>query len=70
MSTQLPKNREITVCDKCLRASCWHGIWMCDDAIGAGLIQLPRWKLDELNREHPSHYSAEQIHKILGTVYV
>jgi epoxyqueuosine reductase QueG len=22
-------NEEIEVCDKCLRACCWHGLFMC-----------------------------------------
>ena len=29
----------VTVCDKCLRACCWKGIFMCDDARGAGTIE-------------------------------
>src|SRR4030042_3599611 len=28
----------ITVCDKCFMASCWHGIFMCQDAQNAGTV--------------------------------
>lgn len=61
------KERLVTVCDKCLRASCWHGEFMCDDARGAGTINLPVSKLQELRREHPSHYSVEKITKVCGS---
>lgn len=29
----------VTVCDKCLRAACWQGEFMCDDAYGAGTVE-------------------------------
>lgn len=28
---------KVTVCDKCLRACCWHGEFMCDAARNAGI---------------------------------
>lgn len=45
---------EITVCDKCLRASCWQDLFMCDDARLAGTVQKTLEELKELNLEHPS----------------
>ena len=30
----------ITVCDKCLRACCWQGNFMCDEADGAGTQEM------------------------------
>ncbi len=35
----------ITVCDKCLRASCWQGIFLCDEAVDAGTIQIRKKEL-------------------------
>lgn len=29
----------VTVCDKCLRACCWQGEFMCDDARTAGTVE-------------------------------
>jgi hypothetical protein len=37
MAEPLPDDTKVTVCDKCFRASCWHGEFMCDDARGAGI---------------------------------
>lgn len=31
--------KTITVCDKCLCASCWNGIFYCDDYKNAGTIE-------------------------------
>lgn len=32
---------KIIVCNECLRASCWQGIFMCDNAKKAGIIENP-----------------------------
>jgi hypothetical protein len=45
----------ITVCDNCYRASCWHGIFMCDDSDIAGTIELSRRELLRINKEHPDY---------------
>ena len=45
----------ITVCDKCFMASCWHGIFMCDNARLAGTVEKTREELIKLNREHPDY---------------
>ena len=57
---------EITVCDACFRASCWHGEFMCAKAPSAGTVDKMRFELDALSAEHPSHYSAEKIAKVCG----
>ncbi len=62
----MSKTRLITVCDKCFRASCWHGIFMCDDAVGAGLVTKTVAELKKLNVEHPSHYSVSEVRKHTG----
>lgn len=46
---------EVTVCDQCLRASCWQGEFMCDEARSAGTIQKTRAELGTLGLES-SHY--------------
>lgn len=28
----------ITVCDECLQASCWHGEFMCETSVSAGIV--------------------------------
>jgi hypothetical protein len=32
------KEPTITVCDKCLQASCWQGIFMCQESAHAGTV--------------------------------
>lgn len=49
----------ITVCDKCLTATCWHGVFMCDKAVSAGLVKMSRRELLALNLEHPSRITNE-----------
>jgi epoxyqueuosine reductase QueG len=34
--SRLKPEDEIVVCDKCFRACCWHGEFMCDGARSAG----------------------------------
>lgn len=46
----------ITVCDKCLRACCWQCLFMCDEARGAGTIDMDVQELEELDLEHPSYW--------------
>lgn len=46
----------ITVCDKCLQASCWHGEFMCFEAIDAGTTEKTIVELKKLNLEHPSYW--------------
>lgn len=57
-------DRLITVCSACLRASCWHGNFMCDDAVGAGTVRKTVRELAALNREHPSYYSVARIRDV------
>lgn len=50
----------ITVCDSCLQASCWQGIFYCDYYKTAGIIQKTRAELRKLKREHPSYWKADE----------
>ena len=47
---------KILVCDKCLRASCWQGIFMCDDAQKAGTVEKTVDELCKLKLEFPSYW--------------
>lgn len=49
----------ITVCDKCLQASCWQGIFMCDESLNAGTVKKSRKELWRLKREHPSYWKTD-----------
>jgi hypothetical protein len=60
------RERLITVCDMCLRASCWHGNFMCDHAAWAGTTQKTARELRVLNLEHPVHYSREEVERVCG----
>lgn len=40
----------ITVCDKCLQASCWQGNFMCDESRTAGVLTKTRKELNELKK--------------------
>ena len=53
------EQRFVTVCDKCLEASCWQGVFMCDDAQTAGTTERTVAELRRLGREHPSYWGAE-----------
>jgi hypothetical protein len=53
-----PKERLITVCSACLRASCWQGAHYCEKASNASAVQLPRSKLIALRREHASFWRS------------
>ena len=54
-------NQLITVCDKCLCASCWHGEFMCWDSDIAGTIERTRSNLNKLGNEHPDNYSDKKL---------
>lgn len=58
--------RRITVCDACLTASCWHGTFMCQKSDEAGTTTRTVAELDQLGREHPSHYGAQREREVCG----
>lgn len=58
--------RIITVCDKCFMACCWHGEFMCDESKEAGTVEKTVKELNQLNLEHPSHYSRKKIEEVCG----
>lgn len=52
-------NPVVTVCDKCHRACCWQGVFMCDDAYDAGTEKRNVIDLVEMNEEHPDYWNNE-----------
>ena len=54
------EERLVTVCDACLQASCWQGIYYCDDYQYAGTVQKTVAELRELGRENPSYWKTDE----------
>lgn len=48
-------DEKILVCDKCLCASCWMGLYFCDEYKIAGVIEKSKKELLKLNLEHPEY---------------
>lgn len=48
--------KTVTVCDKCLRASCWRGEFHCDHAREAGTTVKTVEELRTLNLESPDYW--------------
>jgi epoxyqueuosine reductase QueG len=46
----------VTVCDKCSRASCWKGEFMCDEARSAGTVKKHISELGAMGLEHPDYW--------------
>ena len=59
-------DRKVTVCSACLRAVCWHGEMMCDDAGAAGTVEKTVRELNALKREHQSYYSKANVMRVCG----
>ena len=50
----------IQVCDKCLCASCWQSIFMCDEYFDAGTVYKTVAELRELNLEHSDYWKTDE----------
>ena len=50
----------ITVCAVCLQASCWQGIFMCQQSDIADVVQKTRRELKALNLENPHYWKTDQ----------
>jgi hypothetical protein len=66
MARELQPTDKVLVCDKCLRACCWYGEFMCEDAVGAGLVVMTVDDLRKLSRESEDYWSDETMIKIYG----
>lgn len=51
----------IYVCDKCLQASCWAGIFMCDESRTAGLYRARKGDLKRLGRESVDYMNLPEV---------
>lgn len=63
---KLEARDKVLVCDKCFRACCWYGEFMCDEAVTAGLKILTVADLRKLDREHEDYWSDETLIKVYG----
>lgn len=56
----------ITVCSACLRACCWQGQFMCDDAKHAGTKEMTRAELEAMKprRENPEYWDVCPDHGV------
>mgnify|MGYP006908191874 CR=1 FL=1 len=54
-----PAIKYATVCDQCLRASCWQGMFMCDEARTAGTMDLDVRYLAMKALESPSYWGID-----------
>lgn len=52
----------VTVCDNCLRASCWQGEFMCQNSKYSGTVDLPVSTLLALNLESPDYFNIQKGH--------
>lgn len=50
------KKKKITVCSKCLKASCWQGKFLCDESDVASTKEMTIKQLKKLNLEHPDYW--------------
>lgn len=53
--------RFLWVCANCLRASCWAGVFFCDDARSAKLLVISRDQAVALGREHTDYIDNQAI---------
>jgi hypothetical protein len=57
----------VTVCDHCLQASCWQGLFYCDDYQTAGTVEKTIEELTALGLEHPSYWGSPSSSDNLST---
>lgn len=51
------KDRKVTVCASCLRACCWRGEFMCDNARTADVVPMSISDLRKLDRESADYWA-------------
>ncbi len=49
----------VTVCDKCLMASCWQGIFMCWESTTTGTVEKTVSELRALGLESPDYWETK-----------
>lgn len=60
----------VTVCDQCLKASCWQGEFFCDDYQTAGTFEVQVKVLRELAREHCSYWHGhiQEVYQVYDRI--
>lgn len=53
-------DEKITVCDACFQASCWQGIFMCEQSQNAGTMQKTRRELIALGRDNVCYMKTDE----------
>lgn len=53
-------DKKIQVCNNCLMASCWQGLYMCDDSRCAGTEYKTKVQLKKLGLEHPDYWKTDE----------
>jgi hypothetical protein len=61
-----PIDYDVTVCDLCLTASCWHGEVMCQYSAFARTTTRKASELRKLNFEHADNYSPKKLREVTG----
>ena len=56
----------VEVCDSCLRACCWYGEFMCDNAKNAGTVRKTTTELAKLNLENSQYWTDEYMYEVYG----
>lgn len=56
----------IEVCDKCKKASCWYGEFMCEENRNAGTKLVTISELKKLKYENEEYWSDEYMTKMYG----
>jgi hypothetical protein len=60
LGTAMNENRLVTVCSECLRASCWHGYFYCENYVRAGTVQKTVTELRALALENSRYWSVHR----------
>ena len=60
MAVHADDQRLVTVCSACLQATCWQGIFYCNDYQTAGTVDKTVAELRKLGLEHPSYWEKEK----------
>jgi hypothetical protein len=53
------KDRLVTVCSACLKASCWNYEFVCEEYRTAGTVEKTVGELTALGLEHPDHWKPK-----------
>jgi hypothetical protein len=54
-------NDEIWVCTECLQASCWAGIFMCQESRTANIKKITKGEARKLKVEHEDYINLPEV---------